>query len=330
MDAHSQDTAGADSVRTFDTLEDAAAALAGTKAEPLPEDEEQPEQDDAETEEQADDADLEDGEQDGETDEEGEPDDPAIPAPVSLKAEEKAIFEQLPKEAQRVWAESESRRNREVQEVTTRAAEAQRTAAADATAKSQAIFAQQAMQIAQAYAPRPPSPDLAQVNPGEYIAQKARWEAAQAQHDDFMQQVFGLSQQVEEYEAQQTQAWKQEQIQVLSTVPEFADPAQRASFLASLDEVGAELGYSLEARANAGATDILALKKAAEWKAKAEKYDASQSHKMQRVRDAKTARPNAATPVKAGKARALSEQRQRFGQSGSLDDAAALLAAMRR
>src|SRR3546814_17512893 len=54
-----------------------------------------------------------------------------------------------------------------------------------------------------------------------------------------------------------------------------------------LEGIGKDLGYSDEAMTRAGATDIVALKRALDWKAKAEKYDALQSRKMAAVRAAK-------------------------------------------
>jgi len=75
----------------------------------------------------------------GEDGGEGEPV-TAIAAPVSLNADEKARFAQLPEDAQRFVTELETRRNEQVQQVTTKASNAQReaearAAAADANAK---------------------------------------------------------------------------------------------------------------------------------------------------------------------------------------------------
>src|SRR5580765_689943 len=89
------------------------------------------------------DEDLAEGEEAGE--EESEPG-AAIAPPPSLNAEEKAKFAQLQPEAQRLLAEAETRRNAQVQEATTKASEAQRTAearAAAADAQAQVVYAQQ-------------------------------------------------------------------------------------------------------------------------------------------------------------------------------------------
>src|SRR3546814_15144462 len=70
-------------------------------------------------------------------------------------------------------------------------------------------------------------------------------------------------------------------------IPEWSDPAKRQALLTSLEGIGKDLGYSDEAMTRAGATNIVALKRALDWKAKAEKYDALQSRKMAAVRAAK-------------------------------------------
>ena len=48
------------------------------------------------------------------------------------------------------------------------------------------------------------------------------------------------------------------------------------------------MGYSPEALRDVSAQDVLALRKAVEWKAKAAKFDALQKSKMEKVRTAKT------------------------------------------
>src|SRR3546814_6337407 len=87
-----------------------------------------------------------------------------------------------------------------------------------------------------------------------------------------------------------------------------------------------------ELMAQASSTDILALKRASDWKAKAEKYDKLIAKRMEGVRAAK-ALPRMARPgVKPGKGQQQSASANRretalnsFGQTRSGDAAAALL-----
>jgi hypothetical protein len=326
MTAHSPETAEAADVRSFDTPDDAAAALTdyfnseGDEPEDDELDDDAPEADDADDAEPSDD--------DADDD---EPATPAIEAPASLTADEKATFAQLPPEAQRVWAASETRRNQQVQQATTSAAEAQReakAAAANAEAQAKATYAEQYRAFVSAYAPQQPDANLAYTNPAEYIAQKAQYDAAIAQHSQLVQQIDALADEAGQHFTAQQQQWQAEQVRELMKVPEYADPAKRGAFFETLQSVGAELGYSPEVMAEAGAADILALKTAADWKAKAGKWDALQARKMQPVRDAKSTKPGTARPVGAGKARNQMETQQRVRQTGDVKDAARAIAAL--
>lgn len=232
----------------------------------------------------------------GGVDEGLEPVEPAIDAPVSLNAEEKAAFAQLPPEAQRMLQAVEARRNGQVQEATTRASAAQREAeatAARAGAEAQARFAQQLQAFASHYAPQRP-------NPGHYddmqqfARDNAQYEHDLAQHQQLMQQISGIGAEAGQQLDAQQQQWAQAEAQQLrQAYPEWFDEAKAAGEQSRLTAIGAELGYTPELMAQAGANDILALRKAADWKAKAEKYDSLMKGRMQGVRAAKQTPPNA-------------------------------------
>lgn len=322
MTAHSQEIAEAADVRSFDTTDDAAAALDALFADD--EDDEQTDPD-TEADEVEDDGEGLDDEQDD------EPDTPAIEPPVSLTAEEKARFAQLPTEAQQLLNEVETRRNRDVQQATTKAAEAQRTAeaaAANAAMEAQRATAEKYHQFVSSYAPQPPDPNLAYTNPQAFIAQQAQYQQQFAQHQDIVQQIDAMKAQADQHFTAQQHEWSRQQVAELMKVPEFADPAKRHAFIETLTNVGLELGFDREAMADASAAEILALKRVSEMKDKAEKYDALTSRKMQRVRDAKSIKPNTAQPVGAGKVRNRNETMQRVRASGSVDDAAAAILAL--
>ena len=323
MTAHSQETAEAADVRSFDTTDDAAAALDALFAEEG--DDEEETDPDADADEADDDGEEQDDEQDD------EPDTPAIEPPASLTADEKARFAQLPPEAQRMLSEVETRRNQQVQQATTNAANAQReaqAAAANAQMEAARTYADQYRQFVTAYAPQAPDPNLAYTNPQLYIQHKAQYDAEMAQHSKIVQQIDAMKAQADQHFAAQQQEWSRQQAAELMKVPEFADPAKRAVFLETLSNIGMELGFTPEAMADASASEILALKRAAEWKADSEKLKALQGRKMQRVRDAKSTKPNTAQPVGAGKARLRNDTMQRVRQSGDVNDAAAAILAL--
>lgn len=293
------------------------------------EDEELPEDGEAEEGDEPESDDLDEGEEVDEDDREGDEPETAIDAPVSLNADEKAVFAQLPPEAQRAWSASEARRNSQVQEATTKAAHAQRSAeahAAEAHSKAKAVFATQLAEFAGHLAPTPPDPMLARENPGEYIAQKAHYDAMKAQHDELVQQVSVLG---DEASQEIDQAFIQQRDRELLAIPEVANEETRGAFFDRAIEVAEALGYDRGILLRDGnATDFKALAAAHGWKDKAAKYDAVMAKQMQRVRNAKTAKPGAAQPSGSGTARALKDATSRLRKTGSDADAIAAFSAL--
>lgn len=311
-----------------DDLDSAAAAISGLNLgddEPKDEDEEVSEPTDE------DDLDLTDDEEDDQVDDEDEPDDsPAIDAPVSLTAEEKAKFAALPKEAQQYVADLESRRAIQVQTATTKASEAQRNAeaaAARADAQAKAVYAQQLKAIGDTLAPQMPDPQLAQYDPAAYIAQKAQYDVAKAQHDEFMQQAESLGTDAGQA---MTQAEIQQRDSELMAIPEVANEATREEWFKKALGAADVLGLDRSQMNHATAAELKALRKVADWQEKAEKYDAATARQMQRVRDGKktrTTKPNAAQPSSA-EGRGYRESRERLNKSGDVKDAAKAIAAL--
>jgi hypothetical protein len=255
-----------------------------------------------------------------------EPDKPAIAPPVSLNAEEKKAFEQLPPEAQQLIAAVETRRNTQVQEATTKASEAQRSAEARAAAadvQAQAEYAARLEQVGQAFAPQPPNPN-AYTDRVEYLLARDQYTEAHAQHVQFMQQVATMK------TGAQTQAVaidNQARAQDLLTIPELADPTARDPFVQESLELVKFLGLDPGAfEQTASSQDFKALKVVRELKVKADKYDQAMSRKMQRVRSGtpRSIRPNTAQPERSGNS--ADRLTQQFNERPSRDTAAALMA----
>lgn len=309
-------------VRPLDTTDDAAAALDDYFAQ---QDEGEPVDDDSPEDDAPEGDEPEDDEQDDESDEP----ETAIDAPVSLNAEEKAVFAQLPVEAQQAWAASETRRNAQVQEATTKAAHAERSAktqAAEAHSKAKAVFATQLAEFASHLSPQMPDAELARVNPGEYIAQKAQYDAMKAQHDELVQQVAALG---DEASQEIDQAFIQQRDRELLAIPEVANEDTRGDFFERALGAAEALGYERDILLRDGnATDFKALVAAHGWKQDADKYKALMAKQMTRVREAKSAKPNAAQPLGSGKARAQVKTQQRLRETGDIRDAAAAITAL--
>lgn len=319
--AHSRDTAEAvdASVEHLD-LDSAAAAIGRLgldEDEPAPEDEEI-DADEPEPEGE--------GEDDEDQDDGGDEPETAIDAPASLNAEEKARFAQLPEEAQRVIADVEARRAEQVQTATTKAAEAQRIAeanAARADAQAKAVYAQQLKVFSDQLAPQRPDAALATTDPSTYIALNAQFDASKAQYDDFVQQVQALA---GEAQTQIDQAEVAERDRFLMTLPEVQSEDTRNGFFSKAIAAASVLGLDATALNRATGPEWKALRQVSEWKEEADKYRSASARQMQRVRDAKktkSAKPNAVR--ESGRTRGYSDARQRLKDSGSLDDAAAAI-----
>jgi len=327
MTAHSDLQEAADS--PVDDMDSAAAAISRfyDDAEDIDDREQSDDNNEQpEAESQSDDDDLD---VTGEDEQEDEPETPAIDAPASLTAEEKAAFAALDPKSQRYVADLEARRATQVQTATTKAAEAQRVAeaaAARADAQAQAKYAQQLKAFGDNLAPQAPNPDLAYTDPQAFIAQQAHYQAAKAQHEEFMQQVQSIG---SEAESTMSQAEIAERDRELMAIPDVANEATREEWFSKAIGEGKKLGLDMSQINYASAGELKALREIASLREKAEKYDAALSRQMQRVREGKkatTAKPNAAQPS-SSEGRGVKEARQRARQTGSVDDAARALRA---
>lgn len=226
-------------------------------------------------------------------DEEGNPEgeqETAIAAPVSLNAEEKAAFAQLPEEAQSFVTALEARRNADVTKVTTKAADAQRAAeqqAAQAAIQAKQNFAMQLDQFVQNFAPQMPDPGLGRTNPAEYIAQKAQYDAQIGQFDQLKHQIAAIGQEAQQ---EDQRAFIEARDRALMQIPEIANDATRQDYLDRVfnPELVSALGYERSELAQiADAADVKRLNTIAGWREKAAKYDAAMKRKMEPVRAAK-------------------------------------------
>jgi len=280
----------------------------GGADEPEPEENEDPEGAEPEGERAEGDEPEANDETNDEADEALEP----IAPPVSWDKDAKGLFEQLPPELQEKIAEREAQREKAIQSATTEAAQAKRNALAEANAvfaDQQRQYAQHLEQIASQNAPQRPDPTLAVTDPAAYVQHLALFEAQNAQQQELMQRAAQANAEAQQRDAitRQHEIDKDQEALATALGDEWTDIGKRQALLTSLGEVGAILGYSPELQGQANATDILALKAAAEWKAKADKYDSLLSNKMAAVRAAKGA-PRVSRP---GTASTRAEQSSR-------------------
>lgn len=231
-------------------------------------------------------------ESDDTQDEGDEQDDPAIDPPISWGTDAKELFGQLPADLQKQVVEREAQREKFVQQKSAEAAQARQTASAEAAAQfadQQRQYASELEQYASYFAPQAPNPAMASTDPVAFIQLNAQYQAELAQQQQLQQRSYQARQEAD-YRSQQAEAAQfQADIAILEqAIPEWSDVAKRTEMLTDVTRIGAELGYTNEIMAQASAADVLALRKAAEWKAKASKYDALQKTRMETVRSAKT------------------------------------------
>lgn len=216
---------------------------------------------------------------------------PPIDAPVSWDAEAKEAFKALPRDLQETVQKREADRERFVQQKSQEATRAKTDALQQATAELAQIersYAQQYEQVAQSIVPLRPDASLLATNPYEYAAQQQKYEDALAQRSQAQQQAQYYAQQAQQREREAEQAYHAEQHRVIvEQFPEYSDPTTGPKLQQELSAVARELGYSPELISQARAEDILAMRTAADWKAKASKYDALQAKRMEKVRAAK-------------------------------------------
>ncbi len=229
-----------------------------------------------------------------ETDVEAEgQDEPApINAPVSWTGENKAKFAELPPELQEYVATRETERERFVQSKAQEAARSRQTAEREALQVIENVqreAAQHLQQYAAQLAVPEPDPNLIVEDPELYAQQlnAHRYYAAQSQQaQQQAQQAWAMAEQAQN---EQLQYLQQQTLETLQTqFPEYLSEEQGTKLRQELGAVAIELGFTPEELAQPDARDILAMKKVATYKSKADRYDALMAKKMEGVRAAKS------------------------------------------
>lgn len=228
-----------------------------------------------------------------EEEEEEEPDLPAIEPPVSLTAEEKEAFKGWPRDAQEAMVRRVGELEKGFQTKAQEAAQKERQAMQQAAEYIRDTSGEQA-EILEYYAnllvvPRPPA-RLAAENPALYAQQLEAHEQSLAQRQEAQQRVQDYRAQQQQYQQIILQHEQNEFRQQLGEMlPEFFDETNGPKIRDELTATARFLGFSVEEISTA--TQIMALKKVSDLKAKADKYDQYQKRKMERVRAGKTPPP---------------------------------------
>jgi hypothetical protein len=228
---------------------------------------------------------------------------PPIKPPVSWTAEEQEEFNSLPRALQETLTRREAEREKFVQ---SKAQEAKRIELTTQQQLVQQVSQAQEhyMQTLQSVLPelpeKPPAHLMAQ-DPHTYAAMMENYENAAAWHTHAAEQAQAIQQQqaaayqqLQQLEDAHTHAVLSEQF------PEFLDAEKGPELKQQLRSTALALGYSDDHLQRLNAHEILAAKKASEWKAKADKFDTLMAKQMDKVRQAKAlprvSKPGAAQP----------------------------------
>ena len=228
---------------------------------------------------------------------------PPIQPPVSWPDEDKAAFADMPRELQERVTAREAEREKFVQAKSREAVQARQ--AADAQAAQQ-IRQMQDVHIQQLVSllpevPGEPTAHLLTQDPAAYADAVDYRNWALQQHASARQQIDAIVAHQQQAEQQQQLIGAQASFELLAKeFPEYIDDAKRPELAVKLRSTGLALGYSDDQLAKTDGWDILALRTASDWKAKADRYDALMAKRMDKVREAKklpaVSRPGAAQP----------------------------------
>ena len=215
---------------------------------------------------------------------------PPIKPPVSWTTEEQEEFRQLPRALQETLTRRESERERFVQTKAHEARQARTQVESEAVAAFRQLQGNFAAQIQTLLPPIPqrPSHKLQADDPWAYAEQMDAWERSVAQHQWAQQQLQAIQQhRAASEQAERQQAFQREQDALRDTLPEWFDATEGPKLHARMKSIAHDLGYSAEQLHDATATEVLALKKVSELKAKADKYDTLMAKKLEQVRAAR-------------------------------------------
>lgn len=265
------------------------------------------------------------------------------PPPTGWAKEDAEVWSELPERAREIIAKREKDQHAFIAETGRKTAEAKREIeqqAMEAVAKQAETHALQLQAYAQQFLPEPPDINLLYSEDSSdviiYQRQDAAYRAAISQQQELQQQVAQLQRQADEARSANQSVLAQAEAERLRVeLPEFFDPEAGPKLRQSLESIGQELGYRADELAQAGAVDIMAMKKANEWREKAAKYDRIVAKRMETVRSAKKlptmSRPGATTgrwPVNS--ANDFRTKLNTFEQTRSPESAAALLLERKR
>jgi hypothetical protein len=251
-----------------------------------------------------------------------DPETPAIPAPKSWDAEQRAVFARLDREAQEIILAREGERDKAVNRAQTEAAEVRKKAQDEiqTVIRVRAVLNQILPQAAQSFQSKwdQMTPDRwvawAREDPSAYTAGRAQYDAEQAQ----LTQLRTVSQQAERVARQAFIRDESERLKTLA--PALADPKDGPARKTALVTYLVDQGVDRSLISDLDARTISIAHKAMLW----DQAQKSLARKPAPAPARPALKPAAATQVRTPQ-REAAAVKNRFAQTGSIDDAVAWL-----
>jgi hypothetical protein len=321
-----------------------AAPAAPEEAAPEPEPELEPESDAEPTAEEVPDPDDEPAiEDEGEEEPDSDPEAPAIAAPKSWDAKERAEFAKLPRTAQEIILARETERDQAISRALNEASSAKTKAETEAQAKVTAEVAklgelhttlsQVVTQAQQAFAGKWDNVDwvaFARQDPQAYTIAKAEYEAdvAAIQQTKAAEDVaLRAKQEAQRAEFQNRQ--QAEAVRLSEIAPELVDPKDGPARRQKVAEFLVGLGIPQGALEGISALEAALAYDAMRFREGKAKLAPQAKPKAPPAPAPKVAAPSAAPPPRPTRQRAVEAAKSRLRESGRMDDALAVLRARR-
>jgi hypothetical protein len=213
--------------------------------------------------------------------------------------------------------------NKRFQEIAQARKQIEQQAGALAQQRQQVLQMHQQMQQGAIQQPTPPSRELFEQDPIGFMEEKLKYDEAKATYDNSMQQMQAMQQQQQQTQQAHSQAYLQEQAEILKQhIPALADPEKGAALKSALAETGMAYGFTEAEMQNVmDSRQVLALNDARKWRA----LQASKGKAQQKGQKARPVVKAGAKKRQDGTGATRKKAQTRLQKTGSIDDAVNLI-----
>ena len=213
--------------------------------------------------------------------------------------------------------------NKRFQEIAQARKQIEQQAETLAQQRQQVLQMHQQMQKGAIQQPTPPSRELFEQDPIGFMEEKLKYDEAKATYDNSMQQMQAMQQQQQQTQQAHSQAYLQEQAEILKQhIPEFADPEKGAALKSALAETGMAYEFTEAEMQNVmDSRQVRVLNDARKWRA----LQASKGKAQQKGQKARPVVKAGAKRRQDGTGATRKKAQTRLQKTGSIDDAVNLI-----